>query len=297
MRSEATIGETSSRTSAAPSDPTSPGRGLSSSPLACISFDVEPFDIPLEYGHRVPVEKQYEIGSAGLVRVLDLLDQERARATFFITGQFAERFPQLVRRIAASPLGHEIASHGYTHGDLEPGHLELSRNTLAEISGREIAGFRRARMAHTDAHDLAAAGYRYNASENPIWLPGRYNHFFDPRTARVERTQAGTLVQIPASATPLLRVPLFWLAFKNLPMPLFRTATRRVLNADGSMNTYFHPWEFMAIDSYGLPGVVKRIQGAALLERLRGYLRWLAGRSEFGTYEQLAARTLAKGGD
>ncbi len=267
--------------------------GAGDTPLACLSFDVEPFDIPTEYGTAIDVEKQYEIGGAGLVRVLDMLDAERARATFFITGEFALRFPEMIRRIAESPLGHEIASHGYTHGDLKPGHLELSRKTLEEIGGKPVTGFRRARMAPTDAGQIAAAGYRYNASENPIWLPGRYNHFFSPRRARVERTAGGgggALVQIPASATPLVRVPLFWLAFKNLPMPVIRMASRWALAADGSLNTYFHPWEFMEIGGFGLPGVARRVDGAALLERLRGYVRWLASRAEFATYNTLAER-------
>lgn len=263
-------------------------------PLACLSFDVEPFDIPVEYGRAIDVEKQYDIGSAGLIRVLDLLDARQARATFFITAEFALRFPAMVRRIAESPLGHEIASHGYTHGDLEPGHLLLSRTTLEDIGRTSVTGFRRARMAPTDAAQIAAAGYTYNAGENPIWLPGRYNHFFAPRRPRIENTASGSLVQIPASATPLLRVPLFWLAFKNLPMPLIRAASRRVLHADRSLNTYFHPWEFMEIQGFGLPAVVRRIDGRPLLDRLAAYLRWLASRAELATYNTLAARAAAE---
>jgi hypothetical protein len=148
-------------------------------------------------------------------------------------------------------------------------------------------------MAPTDPAQIAAAGYTYNAGENPIWLPGRYNHFFSPRQPRLVTTIAGPLVQIPASATPLLRIPLFWLAFKNLPMPLVRAASRRVLSADGSLNTYFHPWEFMEIGEFGLPGVVRRIDGRPMLDRLGGYLRWLAPRAEFATYNTLAERARA----
>jgi hypothetical protein len=145
-------------------------------------------------------------------------------------------------------------------------------------------------MAPTDPTKIAAAGYIYNASENPIWLPGRYNHFFSPRRPRVDGTTAGPLVQIPASATPLLRVPLFWLAFKNLPMPLIRAASARCLASDRSLNTYFHPWEFMEIGGFGLPGVARRIDGRPLLERLRSYIRWLAARAQFATYNTLAER-------
>jgi peptidoglycan/xylan/chitin deacetylase (PgdA/CDA1 family) len=262
----------------------------SSSRLACLSFDVEPFDIPLEYGHQISVDRQYEIGRRGLRRVMALLEEVEARATFFITAEFALRFPDMVRQIAASQLGHEIASHGYTHGDLEPGHLELSRKTLEDISGRPVVGFRRARMAETDPAAIAAAGYLYNASENPIWLPGRYNHFFSPRKPRLVQTSAGKLVQIPASATPVLRIPLFWLAFKNLPIRLIWPATSRVLKADRSMNTYFHPWEFMKLNGFGLPRIVRRIDGARMIRRVGYYALWLSLFAEFGTYAELAER-------
>jgi peptidoglycan/xylan/chitin deacetylase (PgdA/CDA1 family) len=264
--------------------------------LACLSFDVEPFDIPLEYGHAISVEEQYRVGIDGLVRVLDLLDELGAPATFFITAELALRHPGLVRRVAADGR-HEIASHGYTHAGLEPGHLPESRRVLGEISGREVVGFRRARMAPTDGAEIASAGYLYNASENPIWLPGRYNHFLRPRRARTEHTPGGPLVQIPASATPLVRWPLFWLAFKNVPLGVTKLASAWVLAADGgrgegSLNTYFHPWEFTDIRGFGLPGVVSRVHGERLVAKLGAYIHWLRARAELATYNSLARRVL-----
>lgn len=46
-------------------------------------------------------------------RLLDLLDQHQARATFFLIGQRAARHPHLVAEIARR--GHEIAHHTHTH--------------------------------------------------------------------------------------------------------------------------------------------------------------------------------------
>lgn len=46
-------------------------------------------------------------------RILDLLDQHQARATFFLIGERAERHPALVAEIARR--GHEIAHHTHTH--------------------------------------------------------------------------------------------------------------------------------------------------------------------------------------
>lgn len=267
-------------------------------PLALLSFDVEQFDIPTEYGIQLDVEKQFEIGRAGLATVLELLDRHEAPATFFITAEFALRYTRLVRSIAERSVGggrHEIASHGYTHGDLEEGHLKQSREVLQEITGQRVRGFRRARMAETDTYAVAAAGYTYNASENPIWLPGRYNHFFRPRKPYVVGTASGPLVQIPASATPLVRVPLFWLAFKNMPEWATRLASRWVLSSDNALNTYFHPWEFTDIGTYELPKVVKAMDGKALAARLSRHIAWLKERSELATYNRLAERVVMRG--
>lgn len=52
-------------------------------------------------------------GEEYLPQILQLLAQHEAKATFFITGRWAEKFPHLVREIAAA--GHEVGNHGYAH--------------------------------------------------------------------------------------------------------------------------------------------------------------------------------------
>lgn len=51
----------------------------------------------------------------GLDTVLSVLDRHRAPATFFLTGDFADRNPAAVRRIAAA--GHGLGNHSYSHPD------------------------------------------------------------------------------------------------------------------------------------------------------------------------------------
>ena len=46
-------------------------------------------------------------------QLLLLLDRHGVKATFFVLGWVAERYPAMVRRIAKE--GHEIASHGWWH--------------------------------------------------------------------------------------------------------------------------------------------------------------------------------------
>ena len=49
-------------------------------------------------------------------RILDVLRREHVRATFFVLGRHAERHPELVERMVRE--GHEVASHGWSHGVL-----------------------------------------------------------------------------------------------------------------------------------------------------------------------------------
>ena len=50
-------------------------------------------------------------------RILDTLREKGVRATFFVLGSHAERWPELVRRI--SHEGHQIGNHGYFHRKLQ----------------------------------------------------------------------------------------------------------------------------------------------------------------------------------
>jgi peptidoglycan/xylan/chitin deacetylase (PgdA/CDA1 family) len=49
--------------------------------------------------------------------ILDTLREKKVRATFFILGSHAERWPELVRRISYE--GHQIGNHGYFHRKLQ----------------------------------------------------------------------------------------------------------------------------------------------------------------------------------
>ena len=56
--------------------------------------------------------------------MLDTLAEEDTKATFFITGRFAEQFPEIVAQIAEA--GHEIGNHGYAHS--HPDQLTVEKN-------------------------------------------------------------------------------------------------------------------------------------------------------------------------
>jgi len=252
-----------------------------------LSFDAEEFDIPLEYGHKLAESEQFRIGADGFERTLLLLDELNVRATFFTTAALAIRRPDLVKR--AARFGHEIASHAFYHSKFENRHLRESREVLASISGTRVVGFRMPRMAPVSPSLLREAGYSYDSSVNPIWLPGRYNRFFEKR--RVHRVEQ--LIRIPLGATPLVRWPLFWLAFKNQPRWLNRVTTRINLATDGYAALYFHPWELMDNSGFGLPRVIAKTSGQTMHESLREHLLWLREHCHFKTYADFARERLS----
>ncbi len=52
-------------------------------------------------------------------KILDILKKNNVRATFFVLGQAAEKYPTVVARIKNE--GHEIGNHGYNHQYLQSG--------------------------------------------------------------------------------------------------------------------------------------------------------------------------------
>ncbi|MGC3946321.1 MAG: polysaccharide deacetylase family protein [Chryseolinea sp.] len=236
-----------------------------------LSFDIEEFDMPFEYGKRIPLEEQLAISQEGCKVILDLLLKYKAHATFFSTVVFAQNSESIISRLRAER--HELASHGYYHSAFSDSHLLESRQALSELSGMNVTGFRMPRMMPVDDAAIEQAGYTYNSSINPVWLPGRYDNRSKPRTLFT----LGKVWQLPASATPSLRVPLFWLSFHNFPLAAYIHACATTMKSDGYLNLYFHPWEFtdLTLPHLGMPWYVKRNSGLSMCDRFERLLSWM----------------------
>jgi hypothetical protein len=244
-----------------------------------LSFDLEEFDIPNEYGTLLPVEEQLCVTQKGNALLLPLLKQLHIPATFFTTAFYARQNDAEMREIAAS---HEVASHAFHHSRFAEDDILHSRQILSKITGQNISGFRMPRLSPVSRKLIARAGYTYDASLNPTWLPGRYNNFSQPRTIFSQ----DKIWILPASVTPLFRIPLFWLAFKNLPLPFIKKCSLAVFKKDNYLSLYFHPWEFADLSSYKtMPFYTRKIYGNQLLDKLAAYLEWLQTMGIFTTME------------
>ena len=143
-------------------------------------------------------------------QILELFDGHDVRATFFMLGWVAERYPALVRRIVDA--GHELASHGYSHVRVTRQQPQAfsedigkTRKLLEDTAGCEVKGYRAASYSIVRetlwAHDLLQeAGYRYSSSVYPI----HHDLYGIPDAPRFAyRHKEGGLLEIPVTTVSL----------------------------------------------------------------------------------------------
>ena len=256
--------------------------------MILLSFDIEEFDVPREHGVDYSLEEGMKVSVEGTNRILDVLSENDVRATFFCTGNFAQNAPDVMKRIMDE--GHEIACHGVDHFEPKESDFVLSKEIVEEICGVNVVGYRQPRMFPVVEAEIKKAGYLYNSSLNPAFIPGRYMHLDTPRTWFLK----DGVVQIPSSVTTIIRFPLFWLSLHNLPQGLYHALVRRVLKKDGYFVTYFHPWEFYELKEhpeFKIPFIIKRNSGMDMVKRLDGLVKMLKKNGhEFITYKEFVEK-------
>jgi polysaccharide deacetylase family protein (PEP-CTERM system associated) len=193
---------------------------------------------------------------ANTERLLEMFAEHRVHGTFFVLGWVAERFPGLVRQIAAH--GHEIASHGYAHRlvyDQTPAafreDVRRAKALLEATAGVRVFGFRAPSYSITPrslwALDvLIDEGHTYDTSIFPI-RHDRYGIPVSPRHPFTVHRATGELLEVPAST---VRCGPFNLPiggggyFRILPYEWTRWGIART-NAveDRPAIFYLHPWE------------------------------------------------------
>lgn len=252
--------------------------------MILLSFDTEEFDVPREHGVDISLEEAMKVSIEGTNRILDVLKQNDVRATFFCTGNFAENAPEVMQRIMRE--GHEVACHGVDHSQPKATDFVISKQIVERVTGKTVYGYRQPRMFSVSDEEIEKAGYRYNSSLNPAFVPGRYMHLNEPRTWFMK----GGVMQIPASVTPWFRFPLFWLALHNLPESLYHRLVRRTLKHDGYFVTYFHPWEFFDLKEhpeFKIPFIIKNHSGREMMQRLDRLIKMLRKQeNEFITFNE-----------
>ena len=230
--------------------------------------------------------------------ILDLLSRHEIKATFFVLGWIAERYPTLIRQIVAQ--GHELASHGYAHERASEqtqaeffADIQLAKVVLEDLSDRDVIGYRAPSFSigsgNLWAFDcLAQAGYRYSSSVYPI----RHDHYGMPDSPRFSYQVRPGLMEIPITTSRLLHHNLPGGGggyFRLLPYALSHWMLSRVNSRDRESGVfYFHPWE-LDVDQPRVSGISlgARFRHYVNIDRMEGRLNKLMGDFQWGRMDEV----------
>jgi len=271
-------------------------------------------DAPIVNGLSVDVEDYFQVSAfdgvvdrrtwdglesrvcANTERLLAIFDESGVRATFFVLGWVAARFPALVRRMVEG--GHEIASHGYAHRlvyDLTPDDfredVRRAKGLLEDIAGVAVEGYRAPSYSITErslwALDvLIDEGYRYDTSIFPIHHD-RYGIPGAPRHVHVVTRAEGSIVEAPGSTVRWGRVNLPVAGggyFRLLPYWWTHWGIARLNRLERQPAIfYLHPWEIDPDQPRFAVPAATRIRHYANLGKTEGRLRQLLRDFDFST--------------
>jgi polysaccharide deacetylase family protein (PEP-CTERM system associated) len=188
-------------------------------------------------------------------KLLQILDEEKTRATFFILGYVAEKHPELVREIEAA--GHEIGTHGFSHTLIytqtpEVFRAEMKRAVgfLEDLTGEKVVGHRAPFFSITKdslwALDvLGELGIRYDSSIFPV-VNYRYGIADAPRFPYEIERNGHKFTEFPVSTLKIgnVTVPVAGGAyFRIYPYQLTKQFLKAVNRQNHPFTFYLHPWE------------------------------------------------------
>lgn len=188
-------------------------------------------------------------------RLLDLFDEYNVKATFFILGEVAATFPDLVKKIAGR--SHELGIHGYSHTRYTElareevrGEIKRAKCLVEDIIGAEVIGHRAPAFSINQNNKwvleiLSEEGIRYDSSIFPI-NSGRYGwQGFNREIVIIGLDNDKEIIE-----APLATVKSFGKLFpacgggylRALPYQYTDYAFRKIMH-QRPVNVYLHPYE------------------------------------------------------
>lgn len=187
-----------------------------------MSFDIEDwFHLVqidgLEAEHWDDLTRRHTLVERYTDRILEMLAAADTKATFFVLGWIAEKYPDLVRRIAQA--GHELASHGHMHDRVGPlgragfaQDIAQSIEAIGDASGVRVRGYRAPSFSITPGCEwafdvLAEVGIEWDSSLFPA--PRGHGGYPCPREPHVLRSPGGaSMRELPMSVWSPLGGPV-----------------------------------------------------------------------------------------
>jgi polysaccharide deacetylase family protein (PEP-CTERM system associated) len=236
-------------------------------------------------------------------KLLAILHSHSCNATFFVLGWVAERYPQIIRRIADS--GHEIACHSLRHRlvyEMTPPEFRedsrVAKSLLEDVTGKAVCGYRAPSFSITKEswwafEVLRELGFTYDSSIFPVKHPN-YGMIEASRFPFAVHTSSGSLVEFPLPTLQVgrHRAPLGGGAYlRLLPYAYTRWGIGHINDRElRPVCVYLHPWELDADQPRMRASLSARLRHYLGLRGTESKLRNLLRDFEFCTLEVLVGQ-------
>jgi polysaccharide deacetylase family protein (PEP-CTERM system associated) len=225
--------------------------------------------------------------------LLELLDKYDTKATFFVLGVIAEKYPEIIEDL--HERGHEIACHAYSHDTLyKLGPVEFEneiKKSLNLLAKYNPIGFRAPSFSVDNSTKwafeiLERHGFKYDSSIFPIktmiyGVPNAPVDIYTPSKKDVSRHGNGKIIEFPLTTVRIIKnFPIaggFYL--RALPLWFLKWGIKKV-NRKRPAIIYIHPWEtypgvprlklppFSRFEAYyGIPSALMKLE--ALLREFK----------------------------
>lgn len=228
-----------------------------------------------DYFCDLPIDK-WEDHESRIVQttipMLELFKKYDVKATFFVVGYFAEKFPDLIKKIHDD--GHEIGTHTFSHIDLRKSKkseiisdLEKSITAIESITGEKILGFRAPFFSINENNawvfDILKKYFAYDSSIFPVktplyGVPSAPRNIYHPSINNITiDNQQENFIEIPPLTLRILNYNLpvaggFY--FRFFPNFLIKTGIKKFNKNNFPAMFYIHPKDLdeqmPKIDSY-----------------------------------------------
>jgi len=271
-----------------------------------LTFDIEEYFHAEVFARTLSPEEWPRLASRVVdttERLLDILDYADVRATFFVLGWIADRYPTLVQDIAGR--GHEIACHGYGHQMIHrqsrlefAKDLQQAKTAIEDAAGVAVIGYRAptfsvVRETLWSLEILWEAGFLYDSSIFPI-AHDRYGIPDAPRFPhRVPITNGHGIAEFPLSTISVLgrRLPVAGGGyFRLLPYRVTRRAIQHLNDRERQPAiVYLHPWEMDVHQPRVRVGWLSRFRHSVNTHSTEGKLRRLLSDFRFAPVRDILA--------
>ena len=268
-----------------------------------LSFDIE------DWFHMVEIEAVNDPatwdGLPSIVEretewILDTLRERKVRATFFMLGWIADRYPDLVRSIAGE--GHEVSSHSFWHrrvDQLDPEtfrkDMQDSLDAIRAAGVDRCPGFRAPTFSIVPGSEWAIdtlldLGFEYDASLFPTAREhGGYPCPLGPHVCKIAPS-GRSISELPMSIMRFMgRTTAFSGGgfFRLFPRALIARGFHQSEAAGNPVSVYLHPRDF-AVDTPRVPmPATRRFKCYVGLKTARDKFRWMLDRWKFDSCAQV----------